>query len=442
LQDPNLAVTLNDSSGNPISGGYVSVDAQNWHSGAQTDSTGTARIFVDWNAVKSTNGVSSGPIDFHLGLHPQFGSTTSITLDCDSMGNHAAPCPTGLASLTGPFATTNWTVNLPAPNTSFTVLETSTGSVAEANGWAQILTYQPASGSNSGYITGNVGASNTSGTGLAVFNVTDTTKTFAVQVNPSWSDSTYASKLYTNNGAGLTWSQVNGQTFTLGSPNLTVNSKTKDGAVNIGGGVCAFYFNGQNGYQTSWIACLGVNQNGTAKLLLLDTTADSIPDTQYILLSFNPGDASYGATVSCTVTVSNGVVQNSGLPSSCVVVGGVVTQNLSSGNVRGNVVRADQTPVVGAIVKATQHGLTGAAAEATAISTSTGTDGTYGLQLDPSKPWDLKIIPIHVKGLSDLETITVDTITATDSQSGVPIPANNSSPGYVTLQPIVLATKP
>ena len=438
LQEPNLAVTLLDSSGHPIVGGNVSADAQSWHSNSQTDASGTAHIYVDWDAIKSSNGITSGPVDFHLGLHPAFGSTTSINLDCDSMGNLIAGCP-AIQSLNGAFTNTQWTVTLPSPNTHFTVLETTTGTVAEPNGWAQLLLL------NNGYISGNVGSSNTDANGQAVFNVTnpsDTSVKYAVQVNPSWSDTTYAPTLYTNSGAGFTYSQINGAIFTLGSPNLTVTSKAKNGtSANLGGWVCAEYFNGNTGYTTSWITCQGLNQNGAAKMLLPWTTGTQ--DQQYIRLTFNSGDASFGATNSCTVVVTNGVVQGSGMQgTSCSVSGGSINENLSAGNVQGRIIRQDTSAaVVGAIVKATVHGLTGAAAEASAIMTSTDINGNFGLQLDPSEPWDLKVIPVHITGLHDLETMTVESNTATSTGNGVQPPQNGQQP-FVFAQPFVLVLKP
>ena len=437
LENPNLAVTLLDSSGNPIVGGYVSADVQNWHSGSQTDSSGTAHIYVDWDAIKLRNGISSGPVDFHLGFHPSYGSTTSINLDCDSMGGLPSGCP-AIQSISGPYSNTSYTVTLPSPNTHLTLLETTTGSVAEPNGWVNLMVF------SNGYISGNVGSSGTDVSGQAVFNVanpSDASVKYAVQVNPSWSDTTYAQTLYTNNGAGYSYSQINNATFTLGSPNLTLTSKNKNGSgPNLGGWVCAEYFNGNTGYTTSWITCLGLNQNGQAKVLLPNTSGSS--DQQYIRLTFNSGDASYGATTSCTVVVANGVVQPSGLTgSSCQVSGGQITQNLSAGNVQGQVLRQDTTPVVGAIVKAIVHGLSGSAAESTAVMTSTSSDGSFGLQLDSSKTWDIKIIPVHVSGLQDLETATVRANNGSSTGSGVQPPAGGQ-PALVLAQPLVLAAKP
>jgi hypothetical protein len=288
-----------------------------------------------------------------------------------------------------------------------------------------------------------VGGSNTDSSGVAVFNVanpSDTTIRYAIQVNPSWTETNYAAQIFTNNGQGYTYAQINNQSFTLGSPNLTVTSKSKTGSsVNLGGWVCAEYFNNTNGYSTQWISCQGLNQLGTAKMLLPNTDAANV-DQKYIRLTFNSGDSSYGATISCTVTVTAGVVAGSGLASGCSISGGSITQNLSAGNVQGVVKRAsDNTGVAGAIIKATIHGESGSDLERDAIMTTSGSDGSFGLQLDSSKLWDIKIIPVHVDGLADLDLKTVQDNSGASTGNGVQPPSGAPA---LTLINLSLVTKP
>ena len=73
--------------------------------------------------------------------------------------------------------------------------------------------------------------------------------------------------------------------------------------------------------------------------------------------------------------------------------------------------------------------------------TSTDINGNFGLQLDPSEPWDLKVIPVHITGLHDLETMTVESNTATSTGNGVQPPQNGQQP-FVFAQPFVLVLKP
>ena len=444
LQDPNLTVTLKDSTGAAIQNGYVSVDVGNWHSGSQSDSSGVSRIFVDWDAIKVSNAITAGPIGMHIGLHPGWGTSTSITLDCDSQNqNNNAACP-NVQAISGTFATTAWTVTLPAPNTRLKVVEDMTTLTGQQNAWATLFTFAPAANGNDGYINGYVGGSNSDSAGVAVFNVlnpTDATIRYAVQVNPAWNDTTHAQQTLTKNGVGYTYAEINDQKFALGSPNLTVTSLDKLGtSVNRGGWVCAEYFNNTLGYSRQWISCVGLNQLGTTKMLLPDTVSSNA-DKKYVRITFNSGDSSYGATTSCTVTVSNGVVTGSDLATSCTVTGSTITQNLSSGNVQGFVKRADATAVVGAIIKATIHGATGDVKEASAIMTSTGTNGSFGLQLDSSKLWDIKIIPVHVSDSPDLVARTVqDASTLAETGTGIQ-PPTVGSPALV-FATITLELKP
>jgi hypothetical protein len=422
LQDPNLTVTLKDATGAAIPNGYVSVDVGNWHSGSQTDSSGVSRIFVDWSGIRTSNSIQSGSIGIHVGLHPAWGTSTSITLDCDSNNqNNNAACP-ALTALSGNFPTTAWTVTLPAPNTRLSVVETTTATTGQQNAWATLFTYAPAANGNDGYINGYIGGSNTDSAGVAVFNVLDTNLRYAVQVNPAWNDTTHAQQTLTNGGLGYTYAQVNNQKFALGSPNLTLTSLAKTGStVNRGGWVCAEYFNDTLGYSRQWISCVGFNQFGVTKMLLPDTVSSNA-DKKYVRITFNSGDSSFGATTSCTVTVSNGVVATSGLASSCTLSGSSITQRLSSGNVQGTVKRADNSVVVGAIVKATVHGLTGDDKEASAIMTSTDINGFFGLQLDASKLWDIKIIPVHVSDSPDLASLNVQANNGAATGSGIQPP--------------------
>jgi hypothetical protein len=437
LQDPNLSVTLKDATGTVIPNGYVSVDVGNWHSGSQTDSSGVSRIFVDWNAIKTSNAIQNGPIGIHVGLHPAWGTSTSITLDCDSYNqNNNAACP-DLTALNGNFPTTAWTVTLPAPNTRLSVVETTTATTGQQNAWATLFTYAPAANGNEGYINGYIGGSNTDSSGVAVFNVLDTNLRYAVQVNPSWNDTTHAQQTLTNGGLGYTYAQVNNQKFALGSPNLTLTSLDKTGnSVNRGGWVCAEYFNDTLGYSRQWISCVGFNQLGVTKMLLPDTVSSNA-DKKYVRITFNSGDSSFGATTSCTVTVNNGVVTTSGLASTCTLSGSSITQRLSSGNVQGLVKRADNSVVVGAIVKATVHGLTGDNQEASAVMTSTGTDGLFGLQLDSSKLWDIKIIPVHVNDSPDLASLNVQANSGAATGTGIQPPGGQLTLnlGGLTLSP-------
>jgi hypothetical protein len=166
--------------------------------------------------------------------------------------------------------------------------------------------------------------------------------------------------------------------------------------------------------------------------MLLPDTVSSNADKKYVRITFNSGDSSYGATTSCTVVVSNGVVASSGLATTCTLSGSAITQRLSAGNVQGIVKRGDASAVVGAIIKATVHGTTGDAKESSAIMTSTDINGFFGLQLDASKLWDIKIIPVHVSDSPDLASLNVQANNGAATGSGIQ-PPGGQIPLYLAL---------
>ena len=92
----------------------------------------------------------------------------------------------------------------------------------------------------------------------------------------------------------------------------------------------------------------------------------------------------------------------------------------------GRVTRAsDGSNVSGAIIFANY---VGAPDESTAVISCTSDEGLYGLELDKTKTWNIKIIPVAKEGQRDLASQTVSNVT--------PLPS-----GTRTLTTVQLANK-
>ena len=407
LQAPNLTVTILDSHGAPIQNGSVNVDIYNWHTWAQTDANGVANLNVDVAAAVA--GMISPPenLGMHVGFHPQWGTTTSVQLDCSSTQVCAGLTGTGLENGTipnlmpgTPFASSNWIVTLPEPNTRIYV-QNPDGTSIGANSWAQIFKY------TDGHLAEWMGGSNTDSNGIAVFNIADTSTStkYAVIVNPTWGSTSQAPKTWDNAGSGYSQAELDQRAFKVGTPNIALISKDSLNNVNLGGWVQVEYADA-DGNPRSWISGLGFDQSGSVRLNLPDTAATDTETSQtaQIRLTFNPGSGSAGVSTSIYVTVLNGVVSLvSGSANRSNVAGvDVLSVKLLGGNVTGKVHTSDKVPVpvAGAIVRAKRFDSEN---KSDVIVTSTDSDGNFGMQLDPTKSWKITVLPANPKTGTQLE---------------------------------------
>ena len=405
MQAPNLTVTILDSHGVPIQNGSVNVDIYNWHTWAQTDSNGVANLNVDVAAAIA--GITDPPqsLGMHVGFHPQWGTTSSVQLDCSSTQACAGLTGTGLTDGNIPnltrgttFTSSSWSVTLPEPNTRIRV-QNPDGTSIGANSWAQIFKY------TDGHLAEWMGGSNTDSHGIAIFNIADTSTAtkYAVIVNPAWGSTTQAPKTWDNDGSGYTQTELDQGTFKVGSPNIALISKDFANHLNLGGWVQVEYADA-NGNPTSWISGLGFDQSGSVRLNLPDTAAGETATsrTAQIKLTFNPGSGSAGVSTSILVSVLSGVVSVlSGTANSSTVAGiDTLSVKLLGGNVSGNVRTSANAVLAGAIVRAKR---TDSENKSDVVVTSTDTEGNFSMQLDQTKSWKITVLPANRKTGIQLE---------------------------------------
>jgi hypothetical protein len=259
------------------------------------------------------------------------------------------------------------------------------------NSWVVIWSIKP---SDPNYGKQWLGGANTDVDGYAAFNVDTTTAnaagaTYLVEVNAPWNNrANFATKEYTNGGAGLAWSAVNNQTFSPATPNLKITVKSPDETeVSKYGNVSIIEVNNSNQY-VSWVGGYGLDEKGVVSV--------NLAASKRYTITANPGPGRPGVQTNCTVTTnasSPAVVSLvSGSCSTGTLATSALTLALNGGNVVGTITGPSGAAVVGAVVYAN---VTGATDETFTVVTSTSASGRYGLQLDSTKSWTIRILPIN-----------------------------------------------
>ena len=287
-------------------------------------------------------------------------------------------------------------VTLPAPNMKVRV--TKGGASAGQSAWVQL--FEEMNGGTANHWRRWIGSSSTDLNGYASFNIdSGTVSTFAVQVFPAGgSQSNYADALYEGSGySGLTFDQVNGQSFELAVPNLKVVVRAPvNGSytLNKWGWFYVEQIDTSTSNSIGWLNGYGLDYSGSANIKLSSNGAYRI--------SAYPAGGKGGAFTKCDLTVSDsGTVST--IPGKCgqgtISIPGQLNLDLLLGNIVGTVKKlSDSSPIANAIVYANLAIISGTSAtistdDTTAVITSTDSTGKYGLQLDPSKQWLIRIIP-------------------------------------------------
>jgi hypothetical protein len=239
----------------------------------------------------------------------------------------------------------------------------------------------------SGQVIGRnwIAGSNTDSDGKATFNLSDTTTAFAIEIEAPWDQrGLYAGNSFDSNTAGLTFANVNGQNFSLRTPNLTLNAKVSDGSSAISGGWVSVENVNVSDTPTSWVGGYGLDQNGKVSLTLAANGRFKV--------TINPAPGVVGVATPCIVTTNGSAVVSAitGAPT-CVLASTTLTVKLATGNVVGTV-SGPSGAVVGAIVTAK---ISGSSDTSTVQVTSTDKNGTYNLQLDTAQVWDITVIPVN-----------------------------------------------
>jgi hypothetical protein len=389
LRAPNLTFTLKND-GVAVPNANVSISVGKWSTSAQSNGTGQVAFFIDADAIRTLNATSSSqPI--YVWVNPPYGSSTVATWNCVS-GDATKPICSTLVAVpaTGSYPTSALgDIQVSKPNTKVRI--TMPDASSAQNSWVVIWSIKP---SDPNYGKQWLGGANTDADGYAAFNVDTATAnaagaTYVVEVNAPWNKRAYfATKEYTNSGTGLAWSAVNNQTFSPATPNLKITVKSPDETeVSKYGNVSIIEVNNSNQY-VSWVGGYGLDDKGVVSV--------NLAASKRYIITANPGPGRPGVQTNCTVTTnasSPAVVSLvSGSCSTGTLATSALTLALNGGNVVGTITGPTGAAVVGAVVYAN---VTGATDETFTVITSTSASGRYGLQLDPTKSWTIRILPMN-----------------------------------------------
>jgi hypothetical protein len=421
LRAPNVSFTLK-SGGNPVSNANVSFSAGKWYTNAQTNSEGKVSFFIDAEEIRTMNGTSSA-IPLRVWVDPPYSSSTLARWDCEA-GDLTKPICSGLVAIP---ASGNYPekllgdVNGVQPNTKIRVLYPDT--TAAAGAWVNIFTIKP---SDNSYGKRWLAAGGSDSEGYVAFNIDTLTvtsgATYVVEVNSPWNKrALFSSKEHTNAGAGFSWSGVNNQSFELASPNLKITVYAPNGIDRSKWGWLGIQEVDNSGNYLNWVGGYGLDDAAATSVYLAASKRYRI--------FVNPGPGRPGTQTDCIVqtNVSAVVSQVSGgCPTGTFTGSDTVRISLNGGNVVGRVVRlSDDSNVAGAIVFANP---VGAPDESGAVISCTSDEGLYGLELDKTKVWNIKIFPVKKADETELASQTVSNVQPLNS-------------GTKTLETIKLANK-
>ena len=386
LREGNLQLDLTDASGTPLRNAHVGVSAGNWYAWAQSDRTGKASLFIDVDEIKAQNNMTSGSsdIEFNFNFDPPWGNSDTVRWSC-STADTGIDVPQICQDLDAishsdtEFTQTNLTVAYPEPNTVLTVTDGDDNPVSEG-AWVQL--YRIVTDTGFSYESW-VGGASTGPDGTASFNLDlDDTAEYVIRVSPPWDQSRDLSNAkYTETDV----QDINGSSYALATPNLSVTALDADGAAARWAWIAVEVVDPAADYSfVDWQSGASVDRSGRTALSLE-------PDKTYKLTLY-PGSQSVGARTSCYVsTDSAGVVTPiDGKCATGTITDGHLDMSLSGGNfigVIGSGTDADGLiPVAGAIVYANRT-VNGDLIEVDAV---TDKSGKFALELEAGD-WDIYV---------------------------------------------------
>lgn len=421
LRPPNVTFTLKIN-GAVVPNANVGIGAGRWYTNAQSDAQGVVSLNVDAPAIRAMNNSnSSQPLS--VWVDPPYGANVEMARwDCRS--GQQKPICSGLVDVpsTGEYPDSFLgDVTGVSPNTRIHIVDPAT-SANLSNSWVAVIAFDPASPNNRRWL----GGGNTNSSGYVSINLDTSTVLstwrFAVEINAPWNQrQMYATNYDNNSGTGFTWAQlINLPNKSPKAPNLKLTIQTSNSIANKYGGIGIEEVNSSD-VTINWVSGYGLNEEGKFGLFLAASKRYRI--------TVSPGAGKSGASTSCIVTTDSSEVVS--LVAGKCAVGAtlsstVLSFKLAGGNVVGIVKRAsgNQDPVAKAIVYAN---VPNAVDESTAVITSTDDDGMYGLQLDPTKTWNIKVFP----------TGTISSAIGIGSKTGVTPP----STGYASQPDILIADR-
>jgi hypothetical protein len=401
LRSPNLKVKMVHA-GQAVANANLNVQIGNWNTWAQAGRDGVVSLFIDDEEVLAKNSWASNgqQIGVRISVNPPYGTSDIVRWDCNAGDNkplcdQLAAYVVGAPYITVPTRTLN-DVPFAVPNTSLNVKLGDETTNAGQGAWAVILVEE---NGWKRWLTG----SNTDAEGRAVFNIDEDLKNnsaarFTVEVNPAYQQrGTYSQKSY----SGRTWNQVNNEDFALGTPNLKLTVKQALSTEASAYGWVGFEEVDANLNSLSWLGGFGLDQQGQVSLTL--------PSSKKVRVTLNPGPGANGARTFCVFDVdSSGDVTKSTTPGHCPTGGSNIVNTvtkamqleLSAGNQTGYIYKGVTTEAIaGAIVYAQAYYVVGGAAvDGVTEQSVSRSDGRYGLQLDPTYNWKIKVFFVNPDG--------------------------------------------
>ena len=409
LRTPNLSLTIKDAANAVLPYSHVGIRIGNWNIHGQSDANGNVGFFLSRADFTAANtGLTDGSIQkIHLVVDPPYGNSDVVRLECKS-GDVGTPCaslPEVTIGADADPADNSFDVRLSAPNTRLRVLKPDATPVG-AGAWVSLFAVSSSNVNSRVWVAG----SNTDNAGWATFNIDTSTvyDSFTVEVNAPWDQrQTFSARTYGDNGSTLTFATLNNNSslFKLASPNLVMKVFASDSTINKWGWVGIELV---DGFNSSWIGGYGIDEKGGVALSLAPNTGGT-----YYRVTSNPAPGRAGARTICRVTNTAGTLTSADLPGCGAITDGKQTVTLNAGNVTGKVTAsAGGTAIAGAIVYANWNV---GGSDATAVVTATDASGNYGLQLDNSKSWIIKVFPINATGEDQYVDGLVAAFTPTDN---------------------------
>jgi len=404
LRAPNVTFTLK-SGGNAVANANVSLAAGKWFTNAQTNNEGKISFFIDADEIRTLNATSAST-PLNIWVDPPYGSSTMARWDCQA-GDTSKPICADLVAIP---ATGSYPEKLLGditgvqPNTKIRVVYPD--ATAATGAWVNIFTIKP---SEAGYGKRWLAAGGSDSEGYVAFNidtatVTSAGATYVVEVSSPWNKrALFSSKEHTNSGAGYAWVGINNQSFGLATPNLKITVYAPNGTDRSKFGWLGVQEVDNSGNYLNWVGGYGLDDSAATSIYLAES--------KRFRIFANPGPGRPGTQTDCIVQTNDSAVVSlvSGQCGTGTFSGtDTVRISLNGGNVVGRVVRASGgANVSGAIVFANY---VGAPDESTAVISCTSDEGLYGLELDKTKTWNIKIIPVAKEGQTDLASQTVSNV--------------------------------
>lgn len=389
LREPNVNFKLVDENGNPLKYTNVGIGVGNWWANAFSGEDGNISLLIDSAEIAQRNPGLSGSQDIRVWVDPS--NSSAVRWECSS-GDSKPICAELQDVVIGqdylPGGVDLGDIQALGPNTAVTVLSPVDGITPIRNSWVTLF-YE-----ESGWKRW-ISSGSTDSSGQARFNVEDLYRLdsearFSIEIEAPWdSRSAFSRKTVKN----LTYAELTGAGFQLGTPNLKVTVKDSDGtSASQWSYIQVEEVDPTNGYAyVSWLNGYGTDRLGVASM--------NLEAGKTFRLTLYPGHASEGSRTSCIFTV-DGVGLVSKVADQCPgqageVVSKAITLQLSGGNLAGRIFKPGSiVGVSGAIVFAEAFDGNGDATGETAEAV-TNAAGSYALQLDSSYEWKIKVFYVN-----------------------------------------------